>query len=167
MSFVILCVQIDQLFESQWIFKLSWCKQKPKQRFLPISNPFFNDWPDLQKFTNLDAKGVKRSVQKWATKFYTLKQWFYRFQTLFQQRTGPAKIDQSGHKRCQKKRTEVSYQVLYPKAVILPVSNIFSKTDWACKNWPIWTQKVSKEGYRREVPTSITFECNTYSWLTQ
>ena len=73
-SFGTFCVQIGQLFEAQWAFKLSeefeidviflW-----KQRFYRFQT-FFKDSPGLENLTNLDAKGAKRSAKMWATNFY-------------------------------------------------------------------------------------------------
>ena len=58
-SFGTFCVQIGQLFESQWDFKLRFLNQPyfaSKTAILPFSNNF-------QKLTNFDAKGAKRSTK--------------------------------------------------------------------------------------------------------
>ena len=64
-----LWVQIGQLVEAQWNFKLSeeieidifFLRKQQFYRF----HTFIKDW-----LTNLDAKGAKRSVNMWATNFY-------------------------------------------------------------------------------------------------
>ena len=72
-SFGTFWVQIGQLFEVQWDFKL-WEEFEIdviflwKQRFDRFQT-FFKDSLWLQKLTNLDAKGAKRSVKMWATNF--------------------------------------------------------------------------------------------------
>ena len=68
------CVQIGQLFEAEWDFKLSeefeidviFLWKQPFYRF----QAFFKDSLCLQKLTNLDAKGAKRSVKMWTANFY-------------------------------------------------------------------------------------------------
>ena len=73
-SFGTFCVQIGQIFELQWDFKLS---EKfeidliflQKQHFYRFQ-AFFKDSLSLQKLTNQDAKCAKRSVKMWATTFY-------------------------------------------------------------------------------------------------
>ena len=73
-SFGTFCVQIGQLFESQWDFKLS-IELKidliflQKEQFYRFQT-FSNDSQGLQRLTNLDVKGAKRSAQMWATKFF-------------------------------------------------------------------------------------------------
>ena len=72
-SFGTLFVQNGQLFEAQWDFKLSeefeidviflW-----KQRFYRF-HTFFTYSLCLEKLTNFNAKGAKRSVKMWATNF--------------------------------------------------------------------------------------------------
>ena len=73
-SFGTFCVQFGQLFESQWDLKLSEEFESDviflqKQRFYRFQ-AFFKDSLCLQKLTNLDAKGAKRSVKMWAINFY-------------------------------------------------------------------------------------------------
>ena len=73
-SFDTFCVQISQLFEAQWDFQLSeefkidviFLRKQWFYRFQTI----FKDSLCLQKLTNLDSKGAKRSVKMWATNFY-------------------------------------------------------------------------------------------------
>ena len=73
-SFDTFCVQIGPLFEAQWDFKLSEEFKidvifRQKQRFHRFET-FSKGLLCLQKLTNLDAKGVKRSWKMWATNFY-------------------------------------------------------------------------------------------------
>ena len=73
-SFDIICFQICQSFEAQWDFKLWEEFEKDlifvrKQRFYRFQT-FYKDSLCLQKLTNLDARGAKRSVKIWATNFY-------------------------------------------------------------------------------------------------
>ena len=73
-SFGTFCVNIGQLFEAKWDFKLSeefeidviFLRKHPFYRF----QTFFKDLLCLQKLTNLDSKCAKRSVNMWATNFY-------------------------------------------------------------------------------------------------
>ena len=76
-SFGSFCVQIGQLFEAhsaQWDFKLSEEFEidvifHRKQWFYRFQT-FSKDSLWLQKLTNLDAKGAKRSVKMWDINFY-------------------------------------------------------------------------------------------------
>ena len=73
-SFNTFCVQIGQLFEAQWDFKLSEELEIEviflrKQRFHSFQT-FFKDSLCLEQLTNFDAKGVKRRIKIWATNFY-------------------------------------------------------------------------------------------------
>ena len=73
-SFCTFYVQIGQVFEAQWDFKLSEEFEindifLPKQRFDHFPT-FFKDSLCLEWYTNLDAKGVKRSAKILATNFY-------------------------------------------------------------------------------------------------
>ena len=80
-SFGTFCVQIGQFFEAQWDFKLSeefdieiiFLRKKRCYRF----QTFFKGWLCLEKLTNLNAKGAKRSVKMWATNFY--KSFFQKY----------------------------------------------------------------------------------------
>ena len=73
-SFGTFCVQIGQVFKSRWDFipsknfeiNLIFLK---KQRFYRFQR-FFKESLWLQKLTNLDAKGAKRSVKMWSTNLY-------------------------------------------------------------------------------------------------
>ena len=67
-------VQIGQLFEAQWDFKLSKKFEIDdiflrSQRFVDFQT-YFKDSLCLEKLINLDAKGIKRSVKMWPNKFY-------------------------------------------------------------------------------------------------
>ena len=73
-SFGTFCVQIGQLFEEQWFFKLS--KEFEiddiflrNQWFVDVQ-AFFKESLCLEKLTNLDAKGTKRSVKMLAINLY-------------------------------------------------------------------------------------------------
>ena len=73
-SFGTFCVQNGQLFESQRDFKLSKDFKiglffLKNQRFYSFQTFFkYSLW--LQKITNLNAKGAKRSMKMWAINFY-------------------------------------------------------------------------------------------------
>ena len=67
------CVQIGQLFEAQWDFKLSekfeFAAFFLLKKWFDYFQTFFKDSQCLKKLTNLDAKGAKRSVRMWAISF--------------------------------------------------------------------------------------------------
>ena len=80
-SFGTFWVQIGQLFEAQWDLELSEEFEidvifLQKQRFYRFPT-FFKDSLCLQKLTDLDAKGAKRSVNLWATNF--IKSFFQKY----------------------------------------------------------------------------------------
>ena len=73
-SFGTFCVQIGQLFEAQWVFKVFWKSTiSCLRRKMSSISEFFRMFKDSlwrEWLTNLDAKGAKRSVKMWTTNFY-------------------------------------------------------------------------------------------------
>ena len=73
-SFGTFCVQIAQLFEAQWVFEK--CMKTVKSLFSKendVDFEFFRKFNVslcLEKLTNLDVKGAKRSAKMWAVHFY-------------------------------------------------------------------------------------------------
>ena len=80
-SFGTFYVYIGQLFEAQWDFKHSEEFEIDvvflrKRRFY-LFQTFFKDSLSLEKLTNFEAKGAKRSVNMWAPKFYEFFQKYF------------------------------------------------------------------------------------------
>ena len=70
-SFGTFCVQIGQLLAARWVFKHSEINYIffRCQRFVDFQT-YFKDSLWLEWFTNLGAKGAKRSVNMWTTNLF-------------------------------------------------------------------------------------------------